>query len=119
MKTSRLGGGKDIWASTFHSGNHLIALVECKVRDNKLAIDPAIARAVVGTYFIEKNRGIDVDCALLVTSSDRIGRETVNIDQELRQFSLKDCDDVVDWIQQYGRLHRNLWAPNALAEELF
>ncbi len=118
--TSRTGdGGKDIWISTFVNGNHVVALVECKVCGNKTAIDPAIARAVVGTYFIEKNRGIDVDCALLVTSSDKIGPQTVAIEQELREFKVKDCGAVLDWIKGYGFVRDGLWVPRALASDLF
>lgn len=112
-------GGKDIWASTLHEGRRVTALVECKVRNGKTAIDPAIARAVVGTYFIEKSRGIDVDCALMVTTSDNIGPETLAIQQQMREFSVKDCNDIVHWIQGYGTLRNGLWVPNALSDYLF
>ena len=111
--------GKDVWASTIHKGKRVTALVECKVRGGKSAIDPAIARAVVGTYFIEKSRGIDVDCALMVTTSDNIGPETLAIQQKMREFSVKDCNDVVNWIREYGTLRNGLWVPNALSDYLF
>jgi len=111
-------GGKDIWASIVHEGRRVTALVECKVRRANSALDPAIARAVVGTFFIEKNRGIDVDCALMVTSSDNIGPETLAIQQEMREFSVKDCNDVVNWIKNYGALKNGLWVPEALSHYL-
>ena len=112
-------GGKDIWASTQLEGKRVTALVECKVRDGNSAIDPAIARAVVGTYFIEKSRGKNVDCALMVTTSDNIGPETLAIQQTIREFSIKDCNDIVSWIQKYGQLKNGLWVPNALSDYLF
>jgi hypothetical protein len=112
-------GGKDIWIATFFNGKPIVALVECKVRKNSVAIDPAIARAVVGTFCIEKNRGIDVDCALLVTSSDKIGPQTIAIEQELREFKLRDCDAVLEWIKSYGSIREGLWLPSALESILF
>lgn len=118
--TSRTGDkGKDIWASILHEGRRVMALVECKVRNNRSAIDPAIARAVVGTYFIEKTRGIDVDCALMVTTSENIGPETIEIQQTLREFSVKDCNDVVNWMKGYGAIRDGLWIPDALSRYLF
>jgi hypothetical protein len=118
--TSRTGdGGKDIWASTIHKGRRVTALVECKVRGGRSAIDPAIARAVVGTYFIEKSHGIDVNCALMVTTSENIGPETLTIQQEIREFSVRDCNDVVNWIKKYGTLRNGLWVPDALSDYLF
>jgi hypothetical protein len=111
-------GGKDIWASIAYQGRRITALVECKVRSGRAAVDPAIARAVVGTFFIEKNRGIDVDCAVLVTSSENIGPETLAIQQEMREFSVNDCNDVVQWIKNYGALRNGLWVPDALSHYL-
>lgn len=112
-------GGKDVWASTLLAGKRVTALVECKVRRSASAIDPAIARAVVGTYFIEKSRGIDVDCALMVTTSDNVGPETLSIQQSIRNFSVKDCDDVIGWMRQYGEMRNSLWIPSALSSFLF
>ena len=114
--TSRTGdGGKDIWVSTFYGGSHFIALVECKVRDSKKAIDPSLARAVVGTYFIEKKRGISVNGAMMVTSSNNIGPETIKIEQDLREFSVIDCNALERWISKYGDIKNGLWVPGALA----
>lgn len=117
--TSRSGdGGKDIWVSANHNGRRVMALVECKVRSGAGAIDPAIARAVVGTYFIERTKGIDIDAALLVTTSDNIGRSTLDIQQQVRQFGIKDCNEVVKWIGQYGTLRNGLWVPGSLTDHL-
>jgi hypothetical protein len=111
-------GGKDIWASTVYEKQRVTALVECKMRSATNAIDPAIARAVVGTYFIERNKGIDVDCAIMVTSSDNIGPETLAIQQQMREFTVKDCNDVVKWIESYGAIRNGLWVPDALSHYL-
>jgi len=117
--TSRTAdGGKDIWATTIVNGKPLTALVECKVRSSKKAIDPALARAVVGTFFIEKAKENNVDCAILVTSSDNIGPETLMIQQKIREFSVKDCNDVVSWINRYGSMKNGLWVPSYLSDFL-
>ncbi len=56
--TSRTGdGGKDIWATIVQDGKPITALVECKVRNSKRAIDPLFARAVVGTFYLETRSG--------------------------------------------------------------
>lgn len=112
-------GGKDIWASILHEGRRVTALVECKVRGGEAAIDPVFARAVVGTYAIEKNRGINVDCALMVTTSKNVGPETLAIQQTMREFSVKDYDDVLNWMQAYGALRNGLWVPDALSDYLY
>jgi hypothetical protein len=118
--TSRTGdGGKDIWASTVLDERRVTALVECKVRGSKSALDPALARAVVGAYFIEKARGVDVDCALMVTTSENIGPETLSIQQQIRTFSVKHCGDVIEWIRHYGEIRNGLWVPRALSSFLF
>jgi hypothetical protein len=117
--TRRSGdGGKDIWASSIHDGRRVMALVECKVRSGARAIDPAIARAVVGTYFIERIRGIDIDAALLVTTSDNVGPASLDIQQQVRQFGIKDCNEVVNWIGQYGTIRNGLWVPGSLTDNL-
>ncbi len=54
----------------------------------------------------------------MVTSSDNIGPETLKIQEELREFRIKDCNDVVSWIKQYGSIKNGLWVPDSLSEFL-
>ena len=113
--TSRTGdGGKDLWASISISGKRYTVLVECKKRDRKKAIDPLLARSVVGSFYVARGSGINADFAMLVTSSDNIGPETARIEQCVREFTIKDCNDILGWANKYGSLRNGLWIPSAL-----
>ena len=106
--------GKDIWATLRIDGKRYTVLVECKMRSDKRALDPALVRAVLGSFYVARADGINADFALLVTSTDNIGPESIRIEQVTRELSIKDCDDVIGWANQYGFMRKGLWIPSAL-----
>lgn len=107
-------GGKDIWATVSIEGKRYTVLVECKMRDNKKTLDPALVRAVLGSLVVARKDGINADFAMLVTSTDNIGPESVRIEQLAQELSIKDCNDVLDWAARYGSMKNGLWLPSAL-----
>jgi len=104
-------GGKDIWATIDRDGEVSIMLVECKIRSGSRAVDPLVARAVVGVYAIERERGVDVRNAMLVTTSSNLGPETIQVTQDFRAFSAIDASGLADWVSAYATMRGGMWIP--------
>ena len=107
-------GGKDIWATIQSGGEVSIMLVECKIRSGSSAVDPMIARAVVGVYGIERGRGVDVRKAMLVTTSSNLGPETIKISQDVMAFEAVDADGLAEWISDYATMRNGIWIPKSI-----
>lgn len=109
-------GGKDILAAYPYENTHLLMMVECKRRKTSNIVGPATVRAVLGQFYYEQLEQSGVECAMLVTTARRVGPLALAYQERVSHLSIKTFDDIMGWINEYGKMHKGLWIPNAFGQ---
>ncbi len=104
-------GGKDIIAAYSTSTKTTLMMVECKRRKATRTLGPVDARALMGVFNMEKCKGTGYDCAMLVTTAKRIGPSALEFEDVFSELSIKDYNDLMGWIETYGKIREGLWVP--------
>jgi hypothetical protein len=111
-------GGKDVIAAYSTDMGTNLMMVECKRRKTEKTLGPLEARALMGVFGMEKRKGKGYDCAMLVTTAKKIGPSALECEDVFSELSIKDYNGLMNWIETYGKIYRELWIPERF-DELF
>lgn len=109
-------GGKDIIAAYTYNDEPILMMVECKRRKVNETLGPIEMRALIGQYFFENYNSSSINYALLVTSARNIGGTALNMEEKIKEISIKNFEDINKWILNYGKSKSGLWLPNSFSD---